>query len=187
MKSMMRLVLTLFLICALVAAALAGVDAITKDRIATARQEKQEKAIAQVLPDGKNLLSVPYQDETGLIKEVLAPDGNSQSGMLAVQVEVPGFGGLISMIVGIQDGTPSGVSLVSHSETPNLGAVAGENSQKGQAFRNQFIGKQSPLAVNKDGGQIDAITSATITSRAVTRGVNAALRCAASLQEGGPA
>ena len=73
------------------------------------------------------------------------------------------------------------MSIISHSETPNLGAVAASSNSKGQAFRDQFIGLSGTLAVSKDGGSVDAITSATITSRAVTSGVNAALECAGKL------
>ncbi len=81
------------------------------------------------------------------------------------------------MVVGIAaDGAVSGVSIISMSETSGLGANAAK-----EGFRSQFAGKSGTLAVNKDGGEIDAITGATITSRAVTRGVNAALAAVAEL------
>ena len=79
------------------------------------------------------------------------------------------------MMVGITDGKVQGISIISHTETPGLGAVAAAKNAKGEAFRSQFEGVSGVLAVNKDGGEIDAITSATITSRAVVAGVNAAL------------
>ena len=59
--------------------------------------------------------------------------------------------------------------------------MAASGNSKGQAFRDQFIGLSGTLAVSKDGGSVDAITSATITSRAVTSGVYAALECAGKL------
>ena len=181
MKQILRLVLTLFLICALVAAALAGVNSITKDRIASIAEEKNQAAMRQVLPDGKNLQAITFNDESGIVKEVYAPDGEIASGQFAVKVTPSGFGGEMVLMVGIEDNKVSGISVVSHAETPSLGAVAASDNSKGTAFRQQFVGMSGTLAVNKDGGQVDAITSATITSRAVTDGVNAALACVQAL------
>ena len=81
------------------------------------------------------------------------------------------------MMVGIKDGAVTGISIVSHAETAGLGAIAADKTEKGVAFRNQFVGvtTDETVAVSKDGGQIDAITGATITSRAVADGINAAL------------
>ena len=70
-----------------------------------------------------------------------------------------------------------GIDIISHAETPSLGAVAAAKSSAGQKFRDSFIGLSGELSVS----DIDAITSATITSQAVTTGVNAALACAANL------
>ena len=182
MKQILRLVLTLFTICAVVAAALSGVNSITKDKIAYAKEQKNQAAMQEVLPEGKNLQSVPFTDTTGLVQAVYAPDGDTASRQYAVKVTPSGFGGEMVLMVGIQDGKVSGVSVVSHAETPSLGAVAASKNSKGQYFRSQFSGMSGQLSVNKDGGQVDAITSATITSRAVTAGVNAALRCAENLK-----
>ena len=74
------------------------------------------------------------------------------------------------------DNAVTGVSIVDHAETSGLGA----NCVK-ESFRNQFIGATGGLAVNKDGGTIDALTGATITSRAVTRAVNNAVACVQGL------
>ena len=146
-----RLALTLFVICAVVAILLALVNQVTAPRIETINAEKATKALTAVLSD-------------------------------AIEVTPTGFGGTIDMMVGVsKDGKVLGVSIISHSETPNLGAVAASGNSKGQAFRDQFIGLSGTLAVSKDGGSVDAITSATITSRAVTSGVNAALECAGKL------
>ena len=82
------------------------------------------------------------------------------------------------MVVGVgTDGTVTGVSISSMSETSGLGANASKES-----FRSQFVGKSGVLAVSKDGGEIDALTGATITSRAVTSGVNTALVVASEMQ-----
>lgn len=93
-----------------------------------------------------------------------------------VQVAPSGFGGVLDVMVGVNtDGTCSGVSIISHSETSGLGANATKED-----FRSQFEGK-SNVAVTKDGGDIAALTGATITSRAVCDGVNAAIAAAASV------
>ncbi len=83
------------------------------------------------------------------------------------------YGGEILLMVGVgNDGAVTGVEVVSHSETSGLGA----NATK-EEFRSQFKGVSQSVAVTKDGGQIDALTGATVTSRAVCDGVNAALSC----------
>ena len=176
-KYVLRISLTLLAITAFVALALAGVNGITADRIAQIKEEKMQQAMAEVLPEAKNLESVSFTDATGTVKNVYA----SEEGFV-VEVAPAGFGGTISMMVGIQaDGTVNGISIVSHTETAGLGSVAAANTSAGEAFRGQFVGLSGALAVDKDGGEIDSITSATITSRAVTAGVNAALACVADL------
>ena len=170
MKTILRLTLTLFLICAVVAAALAGINAITAPRIAQLKEQKVAAAIAAVLP-GTAKETTDFVDTTGLVQKVW----QSESGY-AVQVAPSGFGGTVTMMVGVDfNGKVLGIDIVSHTETAGLGDVAASDSTKGQAFRNQFRGQTGSLAVSKDGGTIDAITSATITSRAVTAGVNAAI------------
>ena len=166
----LRLALTLLAITAVVAAALAGVNILTQPRIAAITEEKTQAAIEKVLPGGGEKMD-SYKDETGLVKAVYASDAG-----YAVQVAPGGFDGEILMMVGVDmDGNVLGIDIISHTETPSLGAVAADDSTKGNAFRSQFVGLSDGLAVNKDGGQIDALTSATITSRAVVTGVNAAV------------
>ena len=93
-----------------------------------------------------------------------------------------GFDNTITMMVGVDKaGAVSGISIIDHSETAGLGAVAAATTAAGEAFRAQFKGLTGTVSVTKDGGQVDAITSATITSRAVCAGVNAALAVAAKM------
>ena len=80
------------------------------------------------------------------------------------------------MMVGVdKEGNVLGIDIISHSETAGLGAVADAATPAGVSFREQFAGKAGSVSVTKDGGEIEAITGATITSRAVCDGVNAAL------------
>lgn len=166
----LRLALTLLLITGLVAAALAGVNTITKDRIAAIQSEKIQKALLQVLPDAGQLEPMALTGDNGMIKSIYT-DGAAY----AVEVAPKGFSGEITMMVGISGGKITGISIVSHTETAGLGAVAAAQNAAGDAFRSQFAEQSGSLAVSKDGGTIDALTGATITSKAVVDGVNAAL------------
>ncbi len=168
----LKLALTLLIITAVVAAALSVVNGITEPIIQKINEEKTQAAIGKVLPGGGEKLE-GYADETGLVKAVYA----SEAGY-AIEVAPSGFDGEILMMVGVdKDGNVLGIDVISHTETAGLGAVAAASSAKGDAFRSQFVGLGEGLAVDKDGGQIDSLTSATITSRAVVAGVNAALEC----------
>ena len=172
----LRLALTLLVITAVVAAALAGVNAVTAPRIAAITAQKTQDAIEAVLPGGGEKLD-SFTDDTGLVRNVYTSDTG-----YAIEVTPAGFDGQITMMVGISnEGKVLGIDIISHTETAGLGAVAAAKTSAGESFRNQFAGADSALAVSKDGGTIDAITGATITSRAVTAGVNAALACAANL------
>ena len=110
----------------------------------------------------------------GSVYRALGSDGSSL-GVVVESTSTEGYGGNIQITVGITaDGTVSGISILSISETAGLGMKATE-----PAFYGQYEGKQAEkFAVSKDGGEgepIDAISGATITSRAVTAAVNVAL------------
>ena len=176
-KYVLRLALTLLAITAVVAAALAGVNSITKPAIEKLTAEKTQKAIETVLPGGYETEVTDYADETGLVSKVY-----SGTNGYAFEVTPGGFDNTITMMVGVDnDGKALGISIISHTETAGLGAVAAAGTPAGEAFRGQFVGTSGSVSVTKDGGAMDAITGATITSRAICVGVNAALACAAHL------
>lgn len=140
-------------------------------------EQKTQSAIASVLPGGCISTVEDYEDATGLVTNVY----QGESGY-ALEVKPNGFGGPLTMMVGIRtDGEVQGIAIISHSETAGLGAVAASASSAGEAFRSQFTGKSGSVALSRDGGELDAVTGATITSRAICDGVNAALRCVAGL------
>ena len=172
----LRLTVTLLLICALVAGVLAGVNAITKDKIAAIQKKKTLDAIAAVLPGVEGLEEMPLTGNTGIVKAVYT---NGES--YAVIVAPAGFNAEVSMMVGITAGEVTGISVISHTESAGLGAVAASSTSAGETFRDQFVGQFGSVLVSKDGGTVDAITNATITSRAICDGVNAALDCVAAL------
>lgn len=174
-KYVLRLALTLLLITGVVAVALAGVNSVTAPKIETLNAQKTQAAIEAVLPGGGQ--QVAFTDSTGLVSTVYQGEAG-----YAVQVTPTGFNGTIDMMVGIApDGSVLGISIISCSETAGLGAVAASDTSAGEAFRSQFAGTSGSVAVTKDGGTLDAITGATITSRAVCSGVNAALSCVANM------
>ena len=173
----LRLALTLLVITAVVAVALAGVNSITAPKIEQLNAEKTQQAIEAVLPGGFDTQITDYTDDTGLVTNVY-----SGANGYAFEVTPAGFDNTITMMVGVDhDGKVLGISIVSHTETSGLGAVAAASTSAGESFRGQFVGMSGSVSVTKDGGEVDSITGATITSRAVCTGVNAALACAANL------
>ena len=169
-----QLVIILFAISAITALLLGLVNMVTAPVIAENARIKNEKAMNAVLP-ASGYTEVAYTgDDANVMKVYEANDGAGY----VVQVECPGsFGGGLQAMVGVNaDGSVSGVEIVKTAETSGLGANAGKD-----AFKGQFAGLSGTIAVTKDGGTIDALSGATITSRAVANGVNAALACAAKL------
>ena len=171
------------LVALLVIAAVSGgvlglVYGVTKDAIAEVDQKKNEAAIQAVLPlNGEitykaDTLKHNYEGVDLTFPCNLAFDANGNFQGAAVKTSEGGFGGKIDMMVGfLTDGTIKGTSVLSHSETPGLGA-----NMTGK-FKDQFVDKNPAdfkLIVKKDGGDVDAITAATITSRAFSKAVDKA-------------
>ena len=116
---------------------------------------------------GKELTYTVYQ----------VKDAQGQDLGAAVESTTMGFGGDLKVLVGFDpEGNILGYTLLEHAETPGLGAKAVKWFQKGQ--KGDIIGKSpaEPLTVSKDGGQVDAITASTITSRAFLKAVNNAYK-----------
>ena len=171
------MLVALFVIAAVSGGVLGLVYGVTKDAIAEVDQKKNEAAIKAVLP----LENVTYKADTMKYNYEgvdltfpcnLAYDANGNFQGAAVKTSEGGFGGKIDMMVGfLADGTIKGTSVLSHAETPGLGA-----NMTGK-FKDQFVDKNPnnfKLIVKKDGGDVDAITAATITSRAFSKAVDKA-------------
>lgn len=170
----LRMTVSLFLIAALCSAVLALVNDVTKDRIAELNQQKMTEAMLAVMPGADAFEDVDTLPEGAVAMKGAYKDGNLLG--WCVTVEPLGFGGKITMVVGVFNTfSVTGIRIVSMSETPSLGM----NANKPE-FLNQFKGFKYPVTL----GPIDAITSATITSQAVTDGVNQALK-AAEIAKGG--
>ncbi len=176
MKEVIKPAVILFVICVAVSAALAGTNLLTADRIARAAAQKAEESRMVVLPEAEAFQA--SEDGThyiGLSKE--APEGVVVG--YVFETESKGYGGTVKVMTGINtEGNITGVIVLSHSETPGLGA----NAEK-ETFRDQY---QQPVANLTGGiqvvkfqapneGEIQAMTGATITSTAVTNAVNLAI------------
>ena len=163
MKKILGLVLSLTVISGVCAAVLAYVDSITKNPIAEMKVKQEQAAVKAVLPAG--------------VAEVVEADGffvgmgagDKILGYAAKGRDGHGYGGDIELMVGFQPDKKTVVcyKTLAAAETPGLGMKL-----KAPEFAGQFSGKDGrSLSVKKDGGAIEAITSATITSRAVCRAI----------------
>ena len=174
---MLRLALVLVIICVATSLLLGLVYSITENPIAENRMRKTAEAKQAVLPAEEYIAQAYTGTDISIVGMERAINGGAQIGWI-VQVTASGFGGAIDMVVGIDtDGLVRGISIINMSETSGLGSNADNDS-----FKNQFFGLGGQFSVNKDGGSIQALTGATVTSRAVTDAVNSALRAAEEAQ-----
>lgn len=168
-KQGLRLGLSLFIITAVSALVLAVVNSLTADIIAARAEAERQAAMTSVSPEA-TVFSELYSEDTTIDGITGAYDGTTFVGY-CVEVSPNGFGGPISMIVGVDDGgSVTGVAILEHDETPGLGSKADSPE-----FLDQYLDKSGSITVNDGENSIDAITGATITSKAVTEGVNTAL------------
>ena len=171
-SSFKNMTICLFVICFVCSALLAGVYALTAEPIAAAAAAKNEAAIKEVLPESAvTIEEVRTVDMDGQKYEYnLAYDEQGNTVGCAINVSPVGFGGPIAIKVGFDaNGVIWNTKVLSQAETPGLGAKCTEAS-----FSDQFKGfdpAQKKLAVKKDGGDVDAITASTITSRAYADGL----------------
>ena len=182
MKEMIKLGLTLHIICIIAAGALAFVQGLTLGPIEEQRAQANLENQQAVFPDAdafepieaEKLAELQAADEN-VIAVNRALSGGEVIGHV-LQITTGGFGGPIQLMVGVTpDKTVSGMRIASHAETPGLGDKATEED-----FYKQFDGKtlNPPVEVTKGaatGNQIEALTGATVTSNYVTSGVNAVL------------
>ncbi|MBR6929029.1 MAG: RnfABCDGE type electron transport complex subunit G [Bacteroidales bacterium] len=179
-STLINMLVALLVIAAVSGGVLGLVYGMTKDAIAKVDQKKNKAAIQAVLPlEGEitykaDTLKYNYEGVEMTFPCNLAYDANGNFKGAAVKTNEGGFGGKIDMMVGfLADGTIKGTSVLSHAETPGLGA-----NMTGK-FKDQFVDKNPAnfkLIVKKDGGDVDAITAATITSRAFSKAVDKAYK-----------
>ena len=180
MTSTWRLVAVLSGICAVAGLALAGVYEVTKEPIAYQKKLEVIRSLEAVLPGldtDPDSYFLDMQREDGSEVRVFrspAEDGNTVAGA-AFQVVAPdGYSGNIYIMMGVfPDGKLGGIEILSHAETPGLGNLIEDESWKG-IFKGRSL-DDTNFKVKKDGGDIDQLTGATISPRAVSGAVEKGL------------
>lgn len=158
----LRMIASLFLICAAVALVVSFVNAVTEDIIAEAQVREQQEAILRIFGQGAAISQLAPLEGTNALYAI-----SSGKAGYCVNLDAKGFGGKINMMIGVgADGALRGIEIVSHSETPGFGAKVDD-----PAYLSQYIGQGSSLILKQD---IAAISGATISSKGVLAGVNAA-------------
>ena len=159
-------------------ALLAWVNELTKEPIAQANAKALSDAVSLVVPDFDNnpIAEKKIQEVNGVQYAVYPATKSGEYIGAAVEASAMGFGGDLKVLVGFDaEGNILNYSLLSHAETPGLGSKADTWFKKGN--KGDITGMnpgKAALTVSKDGGQVDAITASTITSRAFLSAVNAA-------------
>jgi electron transport complex protein RnfG len=163
-STLMNMILSLVLISITMSAALAFVYIKTKGPIELAAQQKEVEAIKQVIPEFDNDPAKSKTEQNGVIIYRLTRQGQTVGYAIKTFTE-KGFGGHVELMAGfLPDGSIHKVTVLTHKETPGLGTKMAD-----PRFADQFAGKNPAsfvIKVKKDGGQIDAITAATVSSRA---------------------
>ena len=179
MNKILKLTVILFLICAITAGVLGGVNELTKDRIYAINNAATIAAYAAVL-EAESYEEVEFDRAAFPTVDKLSKAAGDKG--YVAELTVSGAQGLITLAVGVDSANLcSGISIISHSETSGLGANAAADSDIGRNFRAQFVGEGEDIALSKSGGHIDALAGATITSNAVTGAVATAIQAVKSL------
>ena len=166
-SSLTNMLVVLTVITIVAAGVLASVNAVTAPQIEKINEENLAAGIKAVMGSDDIQVSEPWEVDNFTAYDINDKDGNLL-GKAVVTVE-NGFGGPLKVLVGFNvDGDILGYTVLEHAETPGLGAKAGE------WFQDKIIGMnpgKNKFTVSKDGGEVDAITASTITSRAFLRAI----------------
>ncbi|MDO4460614.1 MAG: RnfABCDGE type electron transport complex subunit G [Clostridia bacterium] len=178
-KTVLVPALILVCICIVVSALLGVTNNLTKDKIAEVQAKNAEMARGVVLPDAEAFEEVTAEENVYYVGKA----GDSVVGYVFTTAG-KGYGGDVEVMTGIStDGNITGISILTQNETPGLGG----NCTK-ESFQEQYKQGAQTIAVVKNQeageGQIQALTGATITSRAVTDAVNEAVDMYNSVKEG---
>lgn len=178
MNKILKLALVLLAVSAIVAGVLGVINELTYPVIDAQKQAKTAEAFSAVLkadrfdeiefnnPDFPTVLTVHKAEGVGYV----------------VTSKFSGAQGNITMAVGVDnDYKCTGISVIEHAETSGLGANAASTGEVGVNFRAQFVGQDESIALANAGGSIDALTGATITSRAITEAVATSIRAVKTL------
>ncbi|MFP4487730.1 MAG: RnfABCDGE type electron transport complex subunit G [Bacteroidales bacterium] len=169
-SNLKNMIVALFAITLVASAALGGIYELTKEPIEAAKLEKKNNAIRQVIPDFDNTPTSEIYKEPVNGDTIYFYPGRMGNELVGTAVETftnMGFSGEIKVMVGfLPDGTINDVAVLEHEETPGLGD---KMERRKSDWSLQFQGKDPEsfrIAVKNDGGDVDAITASTISSRA---------------------
>ena len=191
-KFILKVAGTLTAISLVVAALLGVVNMITADKIAELNAQATAEALSAVIPEGAETADALTLDEAvaaaasaqgGTIEGVYPVTMNGEAAGYAVTVVASGSQGKIEMAVGVDaNGAITGVSIISHSETSGIGTkvMGNEPNNNGVPVLDQFIGMSGAGSLVV-GGNVTAISGATVSTKGVTKGVNAALAAVEAL------
>ncbi len=190
MRDMIKPTLSLFIICLVTAFCLAFVNKVTKEPIVQRIEMDAEEQRKQVLTQAESFEKLEGwedQDESGIVKAVYAAYAGEELAGYVFSVAPKGFGGEIAVTVGVDsESIITGVSVGDNKETPGLGSKTAD-----EKFREQYKGKdiskeikivKKPVSADDE---IQAVSGATISTRAVTSGVQASAELAGKLLENG--
>lgn len=178
-RSIIKTAVSLVLICAVAAGLLAFINTVTAPMIAQNNEKAAEEAKRAVLSEASEFTEMT--DASGNVYYI----GTKDSAIIGYvfTTSASGYGGAVDVMTGIDaDGNVTGISILTLNETPGLGMNAAKDS-----FTSQYSGKTGPFNVTKEtpgDNEIKAITSATITSKAVTNAVNEAIEIFNTVKEG---
>ena len=195
-KYIIKLTVTLFATCLVVAFCLGLVNGVTLPNITASNLAKTNAALAKVYPeiDEANFVAteIEVSDDvaaaasaySATVTNVYAiTDGGAEAGY-AVKLDVSGSQSTISMVVGLDtEGAVTGISVVKSGETSGIGDKVTGNKPlpSGVGMLDQFQGKTAADQPLKVGGNVDAISGATVSSKGVTNGVNGAIAAFAAI------
>ena len=191
-KYIIKLTVTLFATCVIVAGLLGLVNMVTKDKIAAINWENTQTAMKAVVADPDNTefsealentdaMSAAAKAAGGTLDSVYEVLVGGENAGYAIKVVASGSQGNIEMMVGVDaEGVVTGVSIVDNSETSGIGSkvMSNEPLSSGVGVLDQFQGKSAADGTLAVGTNVTPISGATVSTRGVTTGVNAALAVA---------
>ncbi len=172
------MVLSLTLVALVTAALLGGMYVLTEEPIRLSKENKQVQAKVEVLPVQEGVTFAEAEDHDG-VKVYRAYVGDEFIGAAVETFDPNGFNGRFSLMIGFdKEGVITGYKVLEQNETPGLGANMVEwfRTDKGKQNVIGLDPVKTNMTVSKDGGDVDAITAATITSRAFLRAIDRAYK-----------
>lgn len=182
-KDIIKPGVVLLIVTVIAAGLLGAVNIATKDTIAQVEADAENKSKREVLPDASEFGEEISNDNKNYGDIKSYSEGKDAEGKVvgyAFNVSTKGFSTGLKLMIGIDtNGVISGVDVLSHNETPGLGANAGEKWKDLPKWVSQFAGKSGEISVTKSDSagdnEVIAITGATITSNGITKAVNSTI------------